>query len=567
MKKKITPPIFKEYNMGQLMLLPVNLEELIPANHLVRVINEFVEGLEMKALKKVYKGGGRPAYHPKMMLKVYLYGYTQKIYSSRRLAKALRENVGFMWLSGNNRPDFRTINRFRGDTLRGAIEGLFTELMIMLVEMGYIKLEEYFIDGTKVEANANRYTFVWAKSNRRYQEQLREKVKALFDEIEEFNRAEDEQYGDVDLEEMGESGQKVDEQKMAERTARANQILKENTTEDGEVPPSEPPAEPSQLSEDLQAKLEAVKEQLQEEPENKKLAKAAQLMERDYLPRAQKYEERERILAGRNSYSKTDPDAIFMRMKEDHLHDSQLKPGYNIQNGTENQFVVNFSIHQEAGDATCLTPHLEKLQQRIGRQPEKAIGDAAYGSEENYAYLEQQGIESYLKYNYFNREQKKKYQPNPFRLENMPYDEETNTFTCPNQKQLHFRRVDQRTSKNGYPSEYHVYTCEDCQRCPLREQCAEKPFKGNRRLQINFALTRYRQQASQNLRSEEGLRLRSQRGVDVETVFGRIKQNWGFRRFLLRGLDKVNVEWGLLCMAHNLSKVWGQQNDIKLVTL
>lgn len=553
--------------MGQLMLLPINLEEIIPANHLVRVINAFVEQLEMKALKKLYKGGGRPAYHPKMMLKVYLYAYTQKIYSSRRIAKAMRENVGFMWLSGNNRPDFRTINRFRGDTLRGAIEGLFTELLILLVEMGYIKLEEYFIDGTKVEANANRYTFVWAKSNQTYQKKLAEKVKALFEEIEALNQAEDKQYGAHDLEEMGESGQKVDEQKMAERTARANEILEESTTEDGEKDGNEPPADPPQLSETLQAKLEEVKEQLEEEPENKKLAKAARLIESDYLPRAQRYEERERILAGRNSYSKTDPDAIFMRMKEDHLHNSQLKPGYNIQNGTENQFVVNFTIHQEAGDATCLIPHFEKLQQRIERQSEKAIGDAAYGSEENYAYLEQEGVENYLKYNYFHREQKKKYQPNPFQLQNMPYDEQRDSFTCPNQKQLNFHKVEKRTSKNGYPSEYHLYICEDCQDCPLREQCAKKPFKGNRQLRINFPLVQYRRQASQNLRSEEGVRLRSQRGVDVETVFGRIKENWGFRRFSLRGLDKVTVEWGLLCMAHNLSKVWSQQNDIKLVTL
>lgn len=134
------------------------------------------------------------------------WGLSQKIFSSRRIAKALRESIPFMWLSGNNRPDFRTINRFRGELLKGIIEEVFLAMLDLLIEGGYVKLEDYFVDGTKVEANANRYTYVWAKSTQRYQKQLAEKVAVLLAEIERVNAEEDARYGDGDLEEVGEDG-------------------------------------------------------------------------------------------------------------------------------------------------------------------------------------------------------------------------------------------------------------------------------------------------------------------------------------------------------------------------
>jgi transposase len=176
MKRKKASPVFKEYTMGQLILLPTNLDELIPPNHLVRVVNAFVEQMDLAPLLARYKGGGTSSYHPKMMLKVFIYAYTQKIFSSRRIAKALRESIPLMWLSGNNRPDFRTINRFRGELLKGIIEEVFLAVLSLLIDGGYVKLEDYFVDGTKVEANANRYSYVWAKSTQRYQKQLAEKV-------------------------------------------------------------------------------------------------------------------------------------------------------------------------------------------------------------------------------------------------------------------------------------------------------------------------------------------------------------------------------------------------------
>jgi len=567
MKRKQAKPVYKEYTMGQMALLPVNINEIIPENHLVRVIDQFVERMDLAPLEARYKGGGTSSYHPKMMLKVYLYAYTQKIYASRRIAKGLRESIPFMWLSGNNRPDFRTINHFRGHFLKGLIEEIFVSLLVVLVEEGYIKLEDYFVDGTKIEANANRYTFVWAKNTQRYKQQLNEKVAALMEEIEEINQAEDARYGDRDLEEVGEE-RPIDRQKIAERVSELNEQLKAETVEPEEERGDEPlegGTGQASLSQVLRGKLDEVKQALEEHPEDKALKKAAKQIENDYLPRAQKYEEQERKLAGRNSYSKTDTDATFMRMKEDHMRNGQLKPGYNIQLGTENQFVVGFSLHQQAGDATCLIPHLEKLKGWLGRLPDNIGADAAYGNETNYAYLAEENVlGNFLKYNSFDREQKPRYKPDPFKIENMTYDEHLDEFICPQGKRLHYLHTTHPKTKTGYRSEQRVYECEDCQDCPLKEKCTKAA--GNRRARANFQLWVYRDWARENLLSEKGQQMRTQRGIDVETVFGRLKGCWEFRRFLLRGLDKVTVEWGLLCLAHNLAKVWNALNGSQLVT-
>jgi hypothetical protein len=276
-------------------------------------------------------------------------------------------------------------------------------------------------------------------------------------------------------------------------------------------------------------------------------------LQEDCLPRQKKYEEQEKLLAGRNSYAKTDHDATFMRMKEDHMLNGQLKPGYNVQIGTENQFVVGYSIHQKTNDINCLIPHLEQVRDRIGHLPRTVIADAGYGNEENYAYLEQNGTDAYVKYYLFNKQQKRSWHKQHFRAENWEYDPARDEYICPNQQQLTFMRTRYRITDNGYRTSFRVYECGSCADCPLKSQCTKAV--GNRRIEINPTLNRYQQQAREKLVSDQGRRLRSRRGVEVETVFGRIKQDWGFRRFTLRGVEKVKTEWGLLCIAHNIAKL------------
>ena len=174
-RRKHTKVTFKPYHQHQTTLLPPSLEDLIPDNHLVRVVSDVIDKMQIDSLVKGYKGGGTSSYHPKMMLKVLVYAYTQRIYSSRQIGKSVRENIHYMWLAGQNQPDFRTINRFRSSRLKGTIQNVFTQIVLYLLESGLIEFKDYFLDGTKLEANANKYSFVWAKSTGKYKERLQKK--------------------------------------------------------------------------------------------------------------------------------------------------------------------------------------------------------------------------------------------------------------------------------------------------------------------------------------------------------------------------------------------------------
>jgi transposase len=494
------------------------------------VVNEAVEKIDLSSLMAQYAGGGTSSYHPKMMLKVMVYAYSEKVYSSRKIAKGLRENIHFMWISGGNRPDFRTINDFRGNRMKPVIEEVFSGVMEYLIEKGYVKLEQYFVDGTKIEADANKHKVVWAKRKENYQKRVRQQIGELLKQIEQANEEEQAEYGDKDLEEMGGSGSEdMNSEGLKKKIDELNQRLRNMT---------------------------------QKKPKDAKAAcQAKKKLETDCLPRLEKYEQQTEKLAGRSSYARTDPDASSMRMKEDRGAEKPWpKPAYNVQIGTEGQFIVGFSVHGRAGDTACLIPHLEQVRKNLGRLPKKIIADAAYGSEENYAYLEQHQAGNFLKYNTFYQDTHHYRKPevlrtHQFRAEHFGYDQEKDQFICPADKRLHFVSETGYTTDNGYVTRRRNYECYDCQDCPLRNQCTKA--KGNRKIRISFAILEYRRQARQNLTSEEGQRLRAARSTEVETVFGHLKHNMGFRRFHLRGLRKVKTEWGLVSIAHNMRKLAG----------
>jgi transposase len=528
MSRKSNIPVFKPYIQHQAHLLPRSYDELIEPGHLVRVVNDTIEKLDLSALVKQYKGGGTSSYHPKMLLKVLVYAYCKGIYTSRKIAAALRENLHFMWLSGEQYPDFRTINDFRGNRMKAVTETIFGEVLAYLVEAGYVKLEVYFADGTKIEADANKHKVVWAKRKETYQKRVREQIDQLLTAIEQENEAEQAEYGEKDLEERGGSGGgAINAEQLAQKIAEINQ------------------------------KLNA---QNQPKAETKATRAALKKLREDCLPRLEKYEEQTETLAGRSSYSKTDPDASCMRMKEDRGTEKPWpKPAYNVQLGTEGQFIVGYSVHGRAGDTACLIPHLEQLRDHLGgRLPKKIVADAAYGSEENYAYLEQHQAENFLKYNTFYQDthayrDPEKLRAHQFRAENFGYNPDSDQFICPADKRLHFQYASRYTTDNGYATERRIYACQECADCPLRSRCTQA--KGNRSIRISFQLLEYRRQARTNLTSPAGERLRAARSTEVETVFGHIKHNQGFRRFHVRGAEKVNTEWGLVSMAHNMQKL------------
>ncbi|PAE23645.1 MULTISPECIES: IS1182 family transposase [Bacillaceae] len=518
--------MYREYNTKQLVL-PLDLQVRIPQQHLARLIDFAVDQMNPTIFSSLYPGGGSPPYHPQMMLKIILYAYSNRIYSSRQIAKQLTENIIFMWLSGEQQPNFRTINRFRSERMKDVIYETFFSIVDLLREEGYVKLEDYFLDGTKIEANANKYTFVWRKSTEKYDRKLDEKFKQLSLQIEQVTEEDEEAEQELDLME------KLEESPIS--------------------------------SEKIAETVKKLEKRLEKEPKNKTLKKVKNQLEKDLLPRKQKYEQQKSTFEGRNSYSKTDQDATFMRMKEDHMKNGQLKHGYNVQIGTENQFVVGFSLHQRAGDPGCLIPHMEVLDKYNRPKPKSIIADSGYGSEENYAYCEKEEIEAYIKYNTFDKETKRKWKEQVGRIENMDYDAELDEWICKNGKRLTFQYESKRKSDNGYESIKRTYRCTQCQGCPFQLTCAKD--KDTKTVQVSIGNQKQREEVRKRLASEDGARKYRNRKIDVEPVFGQIKHNRKFSRFSLRGLSKNSTDWGLICVAHNLKK-WDERrkNTIKLET-
>lgn len=242
-----------------------------------------------------------------------------------------------------------------------------------------------------------------------------------------------------------------------------------------------------------------------------------------------------------------------MRMKEDHMLNGQLKPGYNVQIGTENGFVLGYDIFPNPTDTRTLKPHLENMERRMGSMPQRVIADAGYGSNENLAYLEGRNVEALVKYNTFHKEASRAWKKNPFRTENWPFDHETDRYTCPEGRHLKFAKLTHTTTEAGYLQTLRLYTCVSCTGCPRKQDCTSA--KGDRSIQRNEEMLRLRSQARDRLTSESGKVLRKRRAVEVETVFGEIKGNQGFRRFHLRGKQKVAVEWGLLAIGYNIRRM------------
>jgi len=503
------------------MLLPPSLDELVPENHLVRIVNGVIDRLNNSILEELFKGGGAPSYHPKMMLKVIIYGYCSKLYSCRDIAKAIRQDITFMWVSGMQRPDFNTVNRFRSVYLKPVIEKVFVEVLDFLLQAGYIKFEDYFVDGTKIEASAGKYTHVWKKNTKRYKKQLKSRVAQLLEEIDEINDEEERIYGDRDLEELGEESE-INSDQVQEFANRLDAKLKD---------------------------VHSKKKYIRLNSRSKKLVKESEKL--------LKYEKQERLLGKRNSYSKTDPDATFMRMKND-----LLRAGYNILIGTEGQFILNYSVSQNAADSTGFTEHLKRTVNRGASYiPKNCMGDAGIGNEENYVFLDEYDVNNYLKFNTFHYENTKKAKENKFRRDNFPYDEKKDQFICPAGKRFLYKETVEKKKKTGYVSELRIYECEDCSNCTYKNQCTRA--KGSRKIQISPKLEKYKEQVRLNLNSEKGISLRKRRGYEVETPFGDWKQNQRFKRFHLRGMANVDMETGYLSIAYNLRKIYQKQINKK----
>lgn len=505
---------FKDYNPKQIILFPQRLDKDIAEDDPVRVIDAVIDNLRLDNFKKLYKERGRSPYHPKMMLKVIIYGYMNNLYSCRRIETALKRDIHFIWLAGYGQPDFNTINRFR-NRVRNEINEVFTQLVLVLAEKGFITLDVEYIDGTKMESKANKYTFVWRKSTEKNRAKLIAKIEALLEQIEESIAQEN-----------------------------AEEVKSQSFT----------PADLKNIAEELNRSLEnEPAPQTKEEKEDRKERKKQIKQLREHADKLGEYDEKLRILGDRNSYSKTDHDATFMRMKEDAMNNGQTKPGYNLQIGTENQFILDFGLFQTPGDTLTMIPFYNSFHNRYGRLPWVGVADSGYGSEENYRFMEEAGIEAYVKYNWFHREQRMHYEPNPFSPQALHYNADGDYYVCPMGQ--HMERVGTVHSKteSGYVTESAQYKAKRCEGCPLRGSCFKA--KGDRIIEVNHRLNEYRQKARERLTSQDGVKHRGRRCIEPEAVFGQMKYDMAYKRFRHVGLDKVNMDFAFFAIAFNLKKM------------
>lgn len=503
----MTKVIHKSYIQNDSLLFPPCLGDLIPENHQVRIVSAIIDNLDISSIEKGYKGGGTSSYNPRMLLKIIIYAYLCNIYSGRQMAKIINENIYFMWLSGMSHPDFRTINIFRSTRLKGVFDELFTQVVTLLADEDLVSLKIQYIDGTKIESVANKYTFVWRGSVEKNKAKLETKIKSVLEE--------------------------------------AQSVLEEENAsiDDSELTPKE-----------VKEKADRILSKMDEKGiSDKKLRKKVKEVKEEMASRLEKYDDQLDILEDRNSYSKTDEDATFMKMKEDAMNNGQTKPGYNIQIATENQFILNYELYWRPTDYGTLIPFLESFKNKFNRQSDVVVADSGYGSEQNYQYMQEEGIEAFVKYNMFHAEQKRKIKNNPFLVQNMFYNKEKDFYVCPMGQHLVFSHTVKSKSELYFESIRSVYISNNCSGCPLRGMCYKSKYD-RRKIEVNHNNDMLRAQAREKLCSEEGLYHRSMRPIEPEAVFGNIKFNHGFRRFKLKSIEKVSVEFGLVALAHNLRK-------------
>ena len=493
---------------NQLVLI-LNSEILLPEDAPVRVTSAQLEELDYRKLYEAYSSRGRKSVtDPRVMFKVMVYGYQCGIYSTRKLEEACKYRVDFMWLLENGKaPDHTTLSRFRTGRCTEAVEDLFYQYVQKLEQQGETDHKSVFIDGTKIESRAGRYTFNWRGTAEKNLEKARKKV----------------------LEATG-----------------CKTLLELETLL-------------SQMAEGIVFVNGKGKHKAEEQREWEAL---------DHLRQQWiKYEEQLQIMGpDRNSYSKTDHDATFMRMKEDHMRNGQLKPAYNVQIAVNSEYITGIDVFSNRTDVGTLIPFLHKLEMAHQQRYEEVVADAGYESEDNYLYLEANGQMSFIKPSNYEAQKTKKYRAQIGRIENMQYEKEEDCFICAEGRKLYCRKVSTEV-KNGTPVTRAWYRCESCENCPQREKCCRKQdINAPKEVILKETFWEKRQQSLENITSERGIQLRMNRSIQVEGAFGLIKNDFGFRRFLTTGKKNVWIELLFLALGFNLKKRWMKQQKRRLET-
>lgn len=529
---KITKPIKKElfsmyqnYTTGQTEFV-LNFDFTVSSTHIVRLIDAFVDSIPNEILlKDNVSTTGRPLSHPAIMLKILLFAYSRQTFSGRKIELMLEENIPMRWLARENHYSYHTINNFRSSSHASElIKQSFVYFSLALKDHDLIKDDAVFIDGTKIEADANKYSFTWKKSVQKYHNSLKEKASALYEELVEKQVIES-----MDLETV--------------QSSSGMELISENITE-----------EIAKLNEEIEQEPKVIKGGSPKKRRRRFLSKTKRQLDQDFIPRAKKYEEAERIFQGRNSFSKTDHDATFMCMKEDPMRNRELKPGYNLQIATHNQFILDYGLFANPTDTRTLVPFLNQFHSTDFFN--YIVADAGYGSEYNYtSIIDQFEKEPLIPYNTFLKEQKRKFKNDLSKPQNWPYNEEDDYYIDHLGVRFSFYRYSVRKDKYGFKRDLKIYQADKIQLSSELDELAKTSSGRQRQIQVNQTWNYYKEKIKENLSSDEGQAVYRRRKYDVEPVFGRMKRNFGVRRTHLRGQKPVENDIGLVLMSMNLVKL------------
>ena len=516
-----------EYCTARQLKLPLEIEKIIDISDPVYTFCEVMDCIDLSKyfVEKDYKTG-RPKCDSIKLLKVVLFAFMEHGVSSlRNIEKLCRTDIRFMYLLDDMpAPSHATIGNFIRNELATSIENLFNDINSYIFEKESVELNHLYIDGTKMEANANRYTWVWKKSCLTNRTRVFEKLSSTIDTI------------NAGLSFQGIAIEKRDEY--------AIEYLEEIITKYKSVTRLDPAAFKTGSGH-------------RKSPEQRIYQELC-----NYLERLKKYAEHIEICGDvRNSYSKTDHDATFMRVKRDYMGNDQLLPAYNLQAGVCDEYIAVVDVKPYASDMDCFVPLMEKFKKQYGFYPEYPVADAGYGSYNNYLYCEERGIKKYMKFTMFEKETRnEKYHNDPFRAVNFKRDESGQPI-CPAGRKFVFKR-NQHVRGNKYGRTEEIYECEDCTGCPLKDKCCKAA--GNRTIRMNQELSSFHKEVVENLESIHGALLSMNRSIQSEGTFGVIKWDRSYKRLFRRGEKGVILELTLISCAFNLYKYHNKKNRTEL---
>jgi len=553
------------FEFGQQKINFSFFELSLPDDDPVYTLKKVMEDLDFSGLLANCSDKGRTGYNPIMMYAVVTYANMRGVRSVDRIVELCERDLAFIWLTHGQKPKRDAFYGFKGKKLTSEIlDDLNYQFLLRLQKEGLVTLKELFIDGTKIEANANRYTFVWRGTINYHLAGLLDSIELNFARYntflqengygQKYNIGNAQMFVIEGMDKVRSVIEKNRKRKLSKHKKLANNTVIEidNCS----------PLEILKLQKNLNTiatgeGIEFVYGKGKRKPEIQQLYE-----ELEHLgQRLMGYKECFEIMGkDRNSYSKTDLEATFMRMKEDHMLNGQLKPAYNVQIAVENYFIVHGYVSNDRTDYNTLIPVLEKHQKAFGSILEEVTADSGYCSEKNLLYLKEKGIESYIKLQDHEKRKTRAYAEDISKYYNMKVEvfEDEQFYICHDGRELRHIRTETK-EQNGYTQTFEVYGCADCSGCEYKARClykynAEKDTERNKVMKINEQWEELREKSHANIQSERGILKRQTRSIQTEGHFGDIKENENFRRFNYRSADKVYKEFMLYAIGRNINK-------------